>query len=228
MTVAEGVARDVRAGGRWRVRAPAVVLIPAVMVALAMTLPLAYLLVRSLGAGAEAWDLLLRMRTVEVVVRTVGLIVMVTGASVAIAVPLAWLTVRTDLPLRRVWSVATILPLAIPSYVGGLLVVVALGPRGMLQQLLEGLFGVERLPEIYGFPGAALTLTLLSYPFVLLTVRGALLRMDPALVAFDCDIQNQIAHHRQGERFFLDPTSRFSSNAVKWIGLVPHRAAPCE
>ena len=181
MAVAEGVARSVGAGGRSRVRAPAVVLVPAVMVALAMALPLVYLLVRSLGAGAEAWDLLFRTRTVEVLARTVGLIAVVTGASVAIAVPLAWLTVRTDLPLRRAWSVATILPLAIPSYVGGLLVVVALGPRGMFQQLLEGLFGVERLPEVYGFPGATLTLTLLSYPFVLLTVRSALLRMDPAL-----------------------------------------------
>ena len=181
MAVAKGTAGSIRASGRARVRAPAVMLIPAVMVALAMALPPVYLLVRSLGAGAEAWDLLFRARTLEVFFRTVGLIVVVTGASVAIAVPLAWLTVRTDLPLRRVWSVATILPLAIPSYVGGLLVVVALGPRGMLQGFLEELFGVERLPEIYGFPGAALTLTLFSYPFVLLTVRSALLRMDPAL-----------------------------------------------
>ena len=110
MTVAEGVARSVIAGGRSRVPAPAVILIPAVMVALAMVLPPVYLLVRSLGAGAEAWDLLFRARTVEVFVRTVGLIAVVTGASVAIAVPLAWLTVRTDLPLRRVWSVATVLP----------------------------------------------------------------------------------------------------------------------
>ena len=181
MAVAEGAARTIRAGGRSKVRAPAVVLIPAVVVALAMALPLVYLLIRSLGAGAEAWDLLFRARTVEVFARTVGLIAAVTGGCVVIAVPLAWLTVRTDLPLRRVWSVATVLPLAIPSYVGGFLVVVALGPRGMLQQLLGELFGVERLPEIYGFPGAAFTLIILSYPFVLLTVRSALLRMDPSL-----------------------------------------------
>jgi len=40
---------------------------------------------------------------------------------------------------------------------------------------------VSRLPDINGFPGAMLTLTLLSYPYVLLTVRAGLLRMDPAL-----------------------------------------------
>ena len=51
----------------------------------------------------------------------------------------------------------------------------------MLQKLLDGPFGVDRLPEIYGFPGALLTLTLLTYPYVLLTVRAALRRMDRSL-----------------------------------------------
>ena len=155
--------------------------LPAFLVAAAMLLPVAYLLTRTLGAESEVWGLLFRWRTGEVLVRTLVLIVAVTGASIAIAIPLAWLTVRTDLPLRRFWSVVTVLPLVIPSYVGGFLVVVALGPKGMLQQFLEGPFGVDRLPEIYGFPGAALTLTLLSYPYVLLTVRAALWRLDPAL-----------------------------------------------
>jgi iron(III) transport system permease protein len=71
-------------------------------------------------------------------------------------------------------------PLVVPTYVGGFAYVAAFGPRGMLQSLLAPL-GVERLPEIYGLPGAALALTLFSYPYVLLTVRGALLGMDPAL-----------------------------------------------
>ena len=159
---------------------PAMVWIPAGAVAAVMVLPLAYLVLRTLGAGAEAWELVFRMRVLETLGRTTLLVLAVTGASVAIAVPLAWLTVRTDLPLRRLWGVATILPLAIPSYVAGFLVVVALGPRGMLQGWLAPL-GVERLPEIYGFPGAMLTLTLLSYPYVLLTVRAALWRMDPSL-----------------------------------------------
>ena len=159
---------------------PAMAWIPAGAVAAVMVLPLAYLVLRTLGAGAEAWELVFRMRVLETLGRTTVLVLAVTGASVAIAVPLAWLTVRTDLPLRRLWGVATILPLAIPSYVAGFLVVVALGPRGMLQGWLAPL-GVERLPEIYGFPGAMLTLTLLSYPYVLLTVRAALWRMDPSL-----------------------------------------------
>ena len=97
------------------------------------------------------------------------------------AVPLAWLTTRTDLPLRRAWVVLTALPLVIPSYVGGFIVVVALGPKGMLLGLLDGPLGIDRLPDISGFPGAWLTLTFLSYPYVLLTVQAALLRVDPSL-----------------------------------------------
>jgi iron(III) transport system permease protein len=110
----------------------------------------------------------------------VGLAAVVTAASVAVAVPLAWLTARTDLPGRRAWAVLAALPLVIPSYVGGFVLVSMFGPRGLLQDALAPL-GVERLPEIYGLPGAALALTLFSYPYVLLTVRGALRGMDPAL-----------------------------------------------
>ena len=146
-----------------------------------MLLPLVYVLLRTLGAGTEAWDLLFRVRVLETLGRTALLALVVTGASTALAIPLAWLTIRTDLPFRRLWSVVTVLPLVIPSYVGGFVVIAALGPRGMLQQALSGPFGVDLLPEIYGLPGATLTLVLLSYPYVLLSVRGALWGLDPAM-----------------------------------------------
>jgi len=153
----------------------------AALVAAALLLPLAYLVMRAAGAGEAAWQSLFRPRTLDIVGRTLGLALAVTGLSALIAVPLAWLTVRTDLPLRRVWAVLTPLPLVIPSYVGAYLMASALGPRGLVQQLLEAPFGVTRLPEIYGFPGALITLTLLSYPYMLLSVRAALLKIDPAL-----------------------------------------------
>ena len=163
-----------------RRRPPFVFWAPALLVSLAMALPLVYLVERSLDGGAEVVDLLLRPRTLQIMLRSLLLVAVVTAASALIAVPLAWLTVRTDLPLRRFWSVVTVLPLVIPSYVGAFLVVVALGPRGMLQGFLEPL-GVERLPDISGLAGAALTITLLSYPYTLLSVRAALWGQDPAL-----------------------------------------------
>ncbi|MBI4299444.1 MAG: iron ABC transporter permease [Chloroflexi bacterium] len=160
---------------------PAVVSVPAAIVAAALLLPLIYLILKTLGAGAETMELLVRISTLKILLRTCLLALAVTGGSIALAVPLAWLTVRTDLPLKGVLSVLTVLPLVIPSYVGGYVVVTALGPRGMLQQMLAGPFGIERLPEIYGFPGAFLTLTFLSYPYVLLSTRAALWGLDPVL-----------------------------------------------
>ena len=161
-------------------RPPAVLLVSAALVGAAVLLPVAYLALRSFEAGAEAWEMLLRPRTLAILARSLLLAATVTGASVAIAVPLAWLTVRTDLPLRGTWAVLTTLPLVIPSYLGAFLMVTAIGPKGLLQGWLAPL-GVERLPSVYGFTGAALALTLLSYPYVLLPVRAALSRMDTAL-----------------------------------------------
>ena len=174
-------------GRRWltgggKALPPFPVLAPALVVGAALLLPPGYLVVRALDGGGESlWDLLFRQRVAAILGRTLLLVVTVTLASAVVALPLAWLTVRTDLPFRRVWAVLTALPLVIPSYVAGFVVVVVLGPRGMLQQALEGPFGIERLPDIYGLTGAMLTLTFLSYPYLLLTVRAALLRLDPAL-----------------------------------------------
>jgi iron(III) transport system permease protein len=69
------------------------------------------------------------------------------------------------------------LPLVIPSYMGAYLVVSALGPSGLAQDLL----GVDELPSIYGFPGAWLVLTAFTYPYVLLPVQAVLRSVDPAL-----------------------------------------------
>lgn len=164
-----------------RGRTPVIVWLPAAVVSVFALLPLLYLLLRTTEAGADLAPLLLRTRTIELLARSVGLAAAVTLSTVALAVPLAWLTTRTDLPGRRVWATLTVLPLVIPTYVGAFTIVAALGPKGLLQQLLAQPFGIERLPEIYGFPGAWLGLTLFTYPYVLLTMRAALRGLDPAL-----------------------------------------------
>ena len=94
-----------------------------------------------------------------------------------IGVALAWLVTRTDLPGRRLWGVAAALPLVIPSYVAALALLGALGPRGLAQQAL----GVEELPDIRGYWGALLALTLTTYPYVYLLCASALRNQDPAL-----------------------------------------------
>src|SRR5690606_22068661 len=155
-------------------------LIPALFVAVAMLIPLVYLVVRASSAGSQVPALLMRPRTWQVLWNTLLLAASVTAASILIAVPVAWVTVRTDLPLRRLWSLLTVLPLAIPSLVGGFAFVAAFGYGGIIHTWLSEWLQMPVAVNVYGFPGAWILLTLLSYPYVLLPVRAALRGMDPA------------------------------------------------
>lgn len=142
----------------------------------------AYLLLRTATGWQNAADTLLRVQTWQVLGNTLWLALTVTVATAVLAVPLAWLTTCTDLPGRRIWAILLALPLVIPSYVAAFLFVSMMTPKGLLQQLTYPLLGIDRFPNIYGFPGAFYVLTIISYPFTFLTVRAALRRMDPALV----------------------------------------------
>lgn len=162
------------------VHPPLVVLVPGIIVALAMVLPLVYLLIRTAAVGPKVWDILLRPRTLEIFFNSAALSLTVGIVCIVLGVSLAWLTVRTDLPGRKFWAVVLSLPLVIPSYLGAFTLVSTLGPKGIVQQWLEPL-GVERLPSIYGFWGAVLAVTMVSYPYVLLSVRAGIKGIDPAL-----------------------------------------------
>ena len=145
-----------------------------------MLLPPVYLGARTAGASTEALGLIFSASTLAILTRSIVLVVLVTAICTLIGVGVAWLTIRSDMPFKRLFTVLTALPLVIPSYVFALLVVLALGPKGTVQSLLEPL-GVDRMPSIFGLPGAVLTLSLLSFPYLLLPVRAALHRIDPAM-----------------------------------------------
>jgi iron(III) transport system permease protein len=164
------------------VRPPLFLILAAGVVAVAITLPLVYLVIRAVGIGAdEFWALVTRPRNIDVFFQSAAMAATVTVFSALIAVPLAFLTVRTDLPGRRFWLIATTLPLAVPSYVGSFALIAALAPRGSFLQILLEPLGVEELPSIYGFPGAVLAITLFTYPYLLLSVRSALQGIDPSI-----------------------------------------------
>lgn len=176
-------ARDARAP-RWR-RGHSGEFVPlavvAALVGAAVALPAVYLFIVVGGDWDVAVDAVWRERTLWLLVRSLGLAGAVALGATALAVPLAWLTVRTDLPGRRVWAVLVLLPFVVPSYIGAYLLVSALGPRGVVvREVLEPL-GIGSIPSIYGFWGAAAVLTAFTYPLVLLPVRAALRRMDPSL-----------------------------------------------
>ncbi|MBK8049239.1 MAG: iron ABC transporter permease [Anaerolineales bacterium] len=164
-----------------RLGAPRLLVGIASMVGLAMLLPLAYLVLRTLELGpAQIVETIFSARMLQVTWNSVLLAALVTMISLLISVPLAWLTVRTDLPWRGMWSIVLTLPLVIPTYVGAYALVSMMGPRGILQGWLEPL-GVQRLPSIYGLPGAVWALTIFSYPYLFLSLRAGLYNLDPAL-----------------------------------------------
>ncbi|MEU1282422.1 iron ABC transporter permease [Streptomyces sp. NPDC005805] len=138
-------------------------LVVAASVAAAISLlPLLYLGVRALERGpAFAWDVITGDRVAALLARSLGLAAVVVFASLVTGISLAWLTARTALPGARLWSVLATLPLAVPSYVAGFA-------------------WISAADGLAGFPGAAMVLTLVSYPYVYLPVTMALRRMDPA------------------------------------------------
>ncbi|MFM7212542.1 MAG: ABC transporter permease, partial [Actinomycetota bacterium] len=124
---------------------------------------LAYLIIRVAEAGfSRVIDVLLRARTLETVATSVSLVVVVVVACLAIGIPTAWLVARSDIPLRRMWLVLVALPLAIPSYVAAYA-------------------WISQFPAMSGFWAAALLLTLVSTPYVVLPVTASFRSADPAL-----------------------------------------------
>lgn len=140
--------------------------------------PLLWLVLRaSQTDSARAWDLLTTQQTVDILWNSLGLTLFVTVFSILLGVPLAVLTSRTDLPLRRVWTIVVALPLVIPSYIGAFAFTSMFGSQGELSTL----FGLP-LPTIDGFWGAVLVITLYTYPYVFLTTRAAILSLDTSLI----------------------------------------------
>ncbi len=172
-----GTAAAARPGGR---RRPPILLgALAACTAAAAVLPVVYLLVRGLGADAETRAAIPPETLARLTLQTALLTAGVVAVTLVVGTSLAWLIVRSDLPWRRGWAVASTLPLVIPSYVAALALLGAFGPKGLLQEALEPL-GVDRLPEIYGYGGALLSLSLSTFPYVFLIAAAALRSVDPS------------------------------------------------
>lgn len=142
-----------------------------------MLVPFAYLVARAAEADpATLAALVLRWRTLELLGNTLQLGFAVAALGTIIALPLAWLTVRTDLPARRLMSYLAVMPLAVPGYVMAYALIGLSGYYGPFNQF----FGVM-LPRLQGLPGATLALSLYTFPYIYLNLRAALLGLDPSL-----------------------------------------------
>ncbi len=126
---------------------------------------------------------MLQGRIWSLLANTVALAVPVTGGTLLIGVGMAWLTERTDLPGRKVLRWLLALPLAIPPYIGAVIHLALLRPRGGLLPLwLADVLGRPvSLPSPLGWAGAAFILTLFMFPYVYLLSGAAFRAMGAAM-----------------------------------------------
>ncbi|TWP35932.1 ABC transporter permease [Leekyejoonella antrihumi] len=128
-----------------------------------MLLPLVLV---GLDANSAGWreisTVLFRARSAILLWHTVELMAVVVVAAGALGIASAWATQRCALPLRRLWTVLLVLPIAMPDFVVG--------------------YTWHTLwPGLNPLLGSAAVMTLGTYPLVYLPVAAALRRSDPVL-----------------------------------------------
>lgn len=142
-------------------------------------IPLAYVTVLALSADPAVWARLWATRIPELLSNTVSLAGAVAVLTLLLGVSTAWLIVRFDFPGRRLWEVALVLPLAMPTYVLAYVYNYLLGFGGPVEHLWQDVAGPQaRIFSPQSFAGATLVMALDTFPFVYLLTRSALLNLN--------------------------------------------------
>src|SRR5688572_15716329 len=102
-----------------------------VVLAALLASPLLYLAWRNATNGTDVADIYLSRRALVPLRNTLVLATAVAVSASVVGTAVAWLTVRTDLPLRRLWAVLGPLPLVFPSFVGAFALVSSSAPGGL-------------------------------------------------------------------------------------------------
>lgn len=158
-------------------RAPLGLAVVAVVVGLAFSAPLVYLVVRNITEQSDLLGELTSSSTLQPLASSLWLAATVALTTSVIGTALAWLLQRCDLPGRGVLRVLAPLPLVFPSFVGAAALLSTFGPGGMVDDVV----GVAWAGRIEGYPAALFALTLFTYPLVYLPVSARLRSLSPSL-----------------------------------------------
>ncbi len=153
------------AASGWRTRRRTLpwIAVAAVAVSLFALLPLGFVVVAVVQAGWETVSaLVFRPRVGELLVNTLLLVVLTVPVAAALAVALAWLTERSDLPGARLWSWLAVAPLAVPAFV-------------------HSYAWITLVPSMNGLWAGVFVSVIAYFPFLFLPISAALRRLDPAL-----------------------------------------------
>lgn len=87
----------------------------------------------------------------------------------------AYVLVRFEFPGKRLLNAIVDLPLAIPTLVTGVMLVILYGPQQVLGAFLVEKFNIR---IVFASPGIVLSLLFISYPFVVRTIQPVLQELD--------------------------------------------------
>ena len=146
---------------------------PMALLAALITITPVYILITL----ASDTSTLFESHNLKILGNTLSLMGLTVLGSILIGVPLAFISAYVHLPFKKIWLVIFAAPLAIPSYIGAFTLYAAFGPGGEINNLL----GFET-PPMYGLSGAAIVMTLYTFPFVMMTTRSSLLSLDASMV----------------------------------------------
>jgi iron(III) transport system permease protein len=105
------------------------------------------------------------------------------GLSLSFSLALAWITIRTNAPFRRLFELTAIIPNILPPILVAISWVMLLNPsNGLINASIVKLFGVEKGPfNIYSIPGLIFVEGLILTPLAFLIIAAAMKSMDPSL-----------------------------------------------
>src|SRR5574341_338375 len=106
-----------------------------------------------------------------------------TVVSFLIGTYLAWISERTNTPLKKVFMVMALIPFIIPGILSTIAWILLLSPKiGLINLALKGLLGLESAPfSIYSMGGMIWAEAIHLYPLVVLLMSAAFRNMDTSL-----------------------------------------------
>jgi iron(III) transport system permease protein len=137
-------------------------------------LPLAAVAWNAATPKPDVWAHLARTLLGDLVVSTVALLAGVGAVTALLGVTLAWCVAAYEFPGRRVFEWALVLPMAMPAYVFGFVMLGAFDYGGPVAKLWISLGGTAtNLPQIRSYGGVVAAMSLVYYPYVYLLARNA-------------------------------------------------------
>ena len=153
--------------------------------AFAALLPSLYILFGLFRQPNENWQHIQQYMLKDYVLQSLWLVLGTGALTITIGVTLAWLVAAYDFPLRRFFSWAFVLPLAIPPYIAAYTYSGMLSYTGSVQTFMRNVLGWtpdQKYFDIMSMKGAIFVFTMFLFPYVYLITRAFLEKQSASFI----------------------------------------------